>query len=354
MKENILLIFPTKKQLNYFRRYYSECVYYVVSHDKIENDEIFIYILDNDNFNIPDNVKVFCCHEEGIYWLKCNIKKSWELQFSFKLFSVILKDDFKKYLSSIGIKNSLFWYNKNQITQYPVVIKPIIGFGSIGVKIINNEMELGRVVHNENLKSLLTSITPYKNKYFLREKNGFIFEQYISGDFFRVPFVLKDGNVKYIFPIKGNETTYRNNSDFHWTEFELGPISKLVYDSMKDLLTKLTRELKMTAGVFIAEFLVDEQDDVFLLEMSPRQPSSRICKMIEYYSGIDLELLAIDLFFSIDNIPLSLCENKRNIIMRIFRGEIKIHKDCELLQKADEVSVYGDRITTVYCERREE
>lgn len=352
MKKNILVVFPTKKQIEYIQEYYPGYKYYVISHNKFEDNAMFVYISEDKKLNIPDDVKVLCCHEEGIYWLKCNIKKSWELQFSNKLFSIILKNNFKEYLSSIGVKNTLFWENENKIEEYPIVIKPIIGFGSIGVKKINNEMELKKVVEGNDLEKFLSSIAPYKNKYFPSETNRFIFEKYISGKFFRVPFVMEYGQIKYIFPIKGNETTYKKNSDFHWTEFELGKVDNTVIEEMKKILTELTCKLRMTEGVFVAEFIVDNKDNVFLLEMSPRQTSSRICKMVEYYSGIDLELLAIDLFFLKKNV--SLCNRKRNIIMQIFRNKINLHSDCMLLEKIEEVSVYGDKIVTVYSERKDE
>lgn len=227
--KKILLIFPTRNQLEYIKKQYPNYSVNVVTHNSEWAIEEGYKVITDDIDLVDENVDVLCCHEEGMYWLKSYRMNSWNLQYSDMIFDLLAKDKFKLFLNDNDVKNARFWYEENNTMNYPIIMKPVIGFGSIAVKKIVNHAELEKGLTKWNQEELLKMINPYKDKYFSELENYFILEEYINGGFYRTPFVMINGKIVCMFPIKGIATSFRDNSDFHWTEFELDCINDNMY-----------------------------------------------------------------------------------------------------------------------------
>lgn len=352
MKKGNLLVFPTRKQLLYIKELIDDSDIYVVTRDKEWAQKKGFIVIENDMDSIIEgNVDVLCCHEEGLYWLNIYGKKNWNYHFSDDVFRILVKDKFKDFLNDADVRNAKYWNSKESIKHFPIVIKPIIGFGSIAVKKIDNREQLNEMETDE-FSANIKLIDPYKNIYFSEIVNRMIYEEYIEGDFYRTPLVMEDGKVKLIYPIKGNHTTHKDNSDFHWTEFEFKEVNRIVVDQMISMLELLGRRLQCYTGVYVAEFLVNNKNEVFLIEFSPRQTSSRISKIIYYSSGIDIEKIAVDLFMG-KKLEVYTNRTLYDVKMQIIRGEYLNEKDYTVLEAIEDKSVYGDKTITVYSRKTE-
>lgn len=361
MNRKKLIIFPEKKQVEYIcSMSWKNTVYIILNYDievpsKTEvNNCIILRECDSLVEKISEigmDVDVLCCHEEGLYWLNRFGNSKWNYQFSVKMFDLLTKNKFKDYLFQYDILNAEYYENVDEIRKYPVIMKPIIGFGSIGVKLLNDFSELQKELELPNKESIYQKIKPYQDKYFAGIENSFIFEKYISGYFYRTPFVILENEVAYVFPVRGNNTTYKEVSDFHWTDFEYGVNEKKVAKEISILLRKLMNVFNLKDGVYVAEFIITDNGDIYLLELSPRQTSGRIAKIIKLATGIDLERIAIDIFA--DSVNIMQFDN-RNIRMRIERNDnILAESNYEIIEVKQEKSVYGDIIKTIYYERKD-
>lgn len=319
-------------------------------HDKdaVEQDNIRC-IMDGEEKTLGNDIDVLCCHEEGMYWLRTHGILKWNNLFLPDMVNLVTKKSFKDYIIENCIKTANYCENAEYIQEYPMIAKPIIGFGSIGVKRIENEEDLRSYLSQTSLEEMQARIKPYKDRYFEDIENSVIFEEFIPGDFYRTPFVVYGNEIKYVFPVKGKKTTYRKNSDYHWTDFEYGDAERKMVPYLNDTLKRLMNLFELQNGVYVAEFIVSKDNEVYLLEFSPRQTSDRIARIIQLASGIDLEKLAIDLFLGC-NLPEML--SKRTIRMQILRSQdVRPETNYVFIEKKEEGSVYGDKITTMYTEK---
>lgn len=357
-----LIVFPTEAQIKYIDGAETDSEIYILVRDREEMSET----KNNRCVIVPDNhkaiekirrlgtdVEVLCCHEEGLYWLKNFGNRKWKYQFSTEIFEMLTKDKFKDYLSEHGILNAGYSKGTAGIEAYPFVIKPVMGFGGIGVKKINDLSELERYLGEGNKKSIDAKLKPYQDRYFHLSDNFFIVERYIPGRFYRTPFVILENTVKYLFPIMGKDTTCREGSDYHWTDFAYGEKEREAAPILVPILEKLSELFELEDGVYVAEFIISDKGAVYLLEFSPRQTSGRIAGMIKLAAGIDLEKLAVDIFLSrAGSRPQP---RYRDIRMRIERNGGRADENLyEMIDSQEEKSVYGDRIKTVYYGRKSE
>lgn len=361
MDNELLIVFPQGKQLEYIAQIVDEqMVIYIVLQNTIPEHAWlkktnFVYVDKECSKNeickiIPSKVRVLCCHEEALYWLKNKGQENWNYSFDNIIFKHLTKVDFKKYIKENGITIANIFFKKEDINNFPVILKPSIGFGSIGVKKINNMEELEFYEKNYNNEINRSRIAQYANKYFEFEDNSYIFETFISGDFYRVPFLVCDGKIRNVFPVRGISKTIKEISDFHWTEFEYGENERILAKRMKNLLQSVIELYKAYNGSFIAEIMIDNNGNLYLLEFSPRQTSSRISKLIYYATGVDLEQGAIDIIFSKKSF-VSL--HNKNVKLLIHRGK-KINEDImgyRLIEKEVDHSVFNDDINILYYEK---
>ena len=121
---------------------------------------------------------------------------------------------------------------------------------------------------------------------------------------------------------------------------------------VEPLFDELIKVFQLLPGVYTAEFMVTKEGDVFLLEFSPRQTSSRISKIIELAMGIDLEIAAIDLFLGRD---IEERKISRQICLKIGNDESLCNKNewNHIYSDGKEKNIYGNRIFCHYYEKIE-
>jgi len=161
--------------------------------------------------------------------------------------------------------------------HFPVMVKPVDSSGSKGVVKIFDKSELKEAVE----EALMFS----RNGRFIIE--GFIVKKgyQVSGDGFSV-----DG--KLVFTSYGNELYNKSSSGTRdyvalgefWPSFLTDEQKKRIDDELQELITALG----MKTCAYNIEVIVDENDDIYILELGPRNGGSYIPQLIKYATGVDM------------------------------------------------------------------
>lgn len=193
------------------------------------------------------------------------------------------KDLFRSYLAEHGFNvPRAKGYTSYEVAEadlknfkLPVMIKPVDSSGSKGVNKLTDPVQLKAFVED--------ALNYSRDKRFLIEefivKKGY----QISGDAFSV-----DG--KLVFHCFGNEY-YSEKCDKDFTP--LGECWPFMMDSQYiDVLTaelqRLITSLNMKSNAYNVEAIVDEQDNVYILELGARSGGSLIPQVTEYATDVNM------------------------------------------------------------------
>lgn len=159
--------------------------------------------------------------------------------------------------------------------SFPVMVKPVDSSGSKGVVKIYSKTEL---------KSAVEEALEYSRR------KRFVIEEFIvkkgyqvSGDGFSI-----DG--KLVFTSYGNELYSSNGTREYVALGEFWP-SELTAEQKKKVdneLQRLITALHMRTCAYNIEVILDKNDNVYVLELGPRNGGSYIPQLIHYATGVDL------------------------------------------------------------------
>ena len=284
-----IIIFPNKNQLKIIEKYKEKDILIVDKKDKIEK-----IILDK-------NTKVLCCHEEGIYWLKSNIDVNMKINFSEECLEMTNKWNAYQIFKRREIPCVYKTRKVEEIKKFPIVAKPNIGFGSIGVKKINNSKLLKEYIKKFDTMMEQSVVAEDKERFFKNEKNFPIFEECIEdGQFFSVPFFVDNNKEIKIYPVMGIRKEDTKVSNYKWATFLYGKniLDDIVLEKIKNVISRIVNNWIIEPSVNLVEMIYSDEDKEFkVLEFSPRIVGGRITKMIEYALGINLDEISLELFF---------------------------------------------------------
>ena len=193
------------------------------------------------------------------------------------------KDKFREFLSEHGFNTPLASgyddyqtaYDDIERFKFPVMVKPIDSSGSKGVVKITNKEELraafDEAMHYSRAKRIVI-------EEFIKKKG-----YQVSGDGFSV-----DG--KLVFTSYGNELYSGKGTREYVALGEFWPslLSAELKEKVDNELQKLITALGMKTSAYNIEVILDENDDVYILELGPRNGGSYIPQLIEYATGVDL------------------------------------------------------------------
>ena len=162
-----------------------------------------------------------------------------------------------------------------EMFKFPVMVKPVDSSGSKGVV---------KIYAVEQLKAAFEEAMSYsRSKRIVIEeficKKGY----QVSGDGFSV-----DG--KLVFTSYGNEL-YSGKGTREYValgEFWPSMLSEDMKRKVDEELQKLITALGMKTSAYNIEVIIDENDDVYILELGPRNGGSYIPQLINYATGVDL------------------------------------------------------------------
>lgn len=358
--EEMLIIFPSDHQLEYLiGKSFKDKNLYIVLQNTCQNRlkicKGIVFVNKTNEEVIADlktkDLSVLCCHEEAVYWLLNHDSPSWRLQFNRKYMELLNKISLKSYLNVSGIPNARFTTSISEIIQYPVIAKPSIGFGSIGVRTISTPDEAEKYVREFKTMIQDSPIAPYQNQYFRNNLNRPMFEEKLEGAFFRVPIIVAKGKCEAIFPIQGITKCVKRNSEYHWEEFELNHLTENERARrINNIVNQLISSFELNNGVYVAEFIEKQNGNVFLLEFSPRKSSERINKIIQLATGVDLEIEALCFFLQCDRVIRGF-EAQRTVRLRL-ENETSPLPDLPSIyrqvEEIDDCSLYDKKIHQKY------
>lgn len=197
--------------------------------------------------------------------------------------TLINKDQFRKFQQQNNLKapHSKGYSSLEQamaeIHQYklPIMIKPVDSSGSRGVSKMDSISQLPELVEN--------ALKYSKSKWFIMEefimKDGF----HISGDGFSV-----DGTL-----------VFRSFADTYFSKSPINPfvpigstwpitISDSLQNKIHEEIQKILSLLDMKTGAYDFDIQLDEDGNVHLIEIGPRNGGAWLPKVIKYATGVDL------------------------------------------------------------------
>jgi biotin carboxylase len=193
------------------------------------------------------------------------------------------KDLFREFLRQNGFKAPVAkGYSSaeealNDINRFtfPVMVKPVDSSGSKGVVKVSNLIDMGTAIEEAFSYSRIKRIVIEE----FIEKKGY----QVSGDGFSI-----DG--KLVFTSYGNEL-YSNKGTREYValgEFWPSFLVKEQKQKIDSELQRLINALGMKTCAYNIEVILDEEDNVFVLELGPRNGGSYIPQLIQYATGVDM------------------------------------------------------------------
>jgi len=193
------------------------------------------------------------------------------------------KDKFRDFLAkngfhtpkAMGFTDYETALSKIGAFRFPVMVKPVDSSGSKGVV---------KIFCAEELKAAYEEAISYSRskriiiEEFIRKKG-----YQVSGDGFSV-------NGKLVFTSYGNELYSGKGTREYVALGEFWPslLSEEMKAKVDGELQKLITALGMKTSAYNIEVIIDENDDVYILELGPRNGGSYIPQLIRYATGVDL------------------------------------------------------------------
>lgn len=215
------------------------------------------------------------------------------------------KDLFREFLKENGFNTpaaggyATYEEARDDIEKYhmPVMVKPVDSSGSKGVVKIYDKAELCNAVEE--------ALSYSRKKRFIIEefieKKGY----QVSGDGFSI-----DG--KLVFTSYGNELYSSKGTREYVALGEFWPslLTNDIKQKIDDELQRLITALDMKTSAYNIEVIIDKNDDIYILELGPRNGGSYIPQLIKYATGIDLVKYTIMAYMGEDCSELSMVETR--------------------------------------------
>lgn len=178
--------------------------------------------------------------------------------------------------------------------KFPVMIKPVDSSGSKGVIKLNSSKNFERIFNNSLKISRSKKIIIEE---FIEKSHGYI----IGGDCF-----IMDGKIKFFGLLNCHRDTNVNSLVPVGKSYPLA-VSESQKKIIEDTINKLIKLLNINFGGFNLEMMFDKENNLYLIEVGPRNGGNMIPDLLKIIYGVDMVLLTIECAMGNYNINL---ENK--------------------------------------------
>lgn len=251
----------------------AECQGYKIN--LLEKDE-FLSILNNGQ-------RLYTISENSLEWIYENIKNQ-ELidtinimkdKASFRdCIKELYPDFFYKEVGLEELKNIDF-----NLLPLPFVIKPSVGFFSVGVHVVSNLDDW-----NHAIREITNNIADWKNTYTEKviDNSTYILEEFINGEEYAIDsYYDENGNAVILNIMKHDFSSSSDVSDrLYYTSKEI--INEKV-DMLTDFLNKINLKIKAVDFPFHAEVRIDK-DRIVPIEFNPMRFAGWCCTDLTYFA----------------------------------------------------------------------
>jgi len=159
--------------------------------------------------------------------------------------------------------------------KFPIMVKPVDSSGSKGVV---------KIYSVDELKAAFDEAISYSRSKIVIAEEFIVKKGYqVSGDGFSI-------NGKFVFSSYGNELYSGNGTREYVALGEFWP--SLLTDEQKlkvdNEIQRLISELEMKSCAYNIEVILDKDDNVYIIELGPRNGGSYIPQLIKYATNVDL------------------------------------------------------------------
>lgn len=232
------------------------------------------------------------------------------------------KDLFRKFLKENGFNcptaKSFISYEeafKNiDIFKFPIMIKPIDSSGSKGVSRIEKREDFKEAFQNalDNSREKVVIV----EEFIKRSHN-----EMIGGDAFII-----NGDIVYFGLLNSHRDFEANEFVPVGTSFPIFMDEKKI-NKVKQEVQKVVNKLDMKMGALNLELMFDEEDNLYIIEIGPRNGGNMIPDLLEMATGVDLIGATVEAALGSFNFNLSRIEEEK------FYSTYVIHsKKCGILE----------------------
>ena len=200
------------------------------------------------------------------------------------------KDKFRKFLKDHNFNTpKAKGYNdiekaikdiENDYFKFPIIVKPVDSSGSKGVRVLYDIDDIKKALEfslsfSRSKKIIIEEYIEKKHKYL------------IGGDIFVINGKIvvwgllnchRDSNVNCLVPIGKSYPLYLENEDI---------------ENVKRVLQNLVTKLKIDSGAMNVELVIDKNNDVYPIDIGPRNGGNMIPDLLGYIFNIDIVKMTI-------------------------------------------------------------
>lgn len=205
------------------------------------------------------------------------------------------KDVFKNFLIQNNIKTPKR-YNENSLINFKnkIIIKPDDSFSGKGISVISDFKYFQEA---KNKASKFSS------------NNKIIIEDYIEGSLHSISSFVSNKKVIFSFIVDEFCKTYDYQVDFSYFPSLL---KKKIFDKVEKIIGNLVRLSSPKDGLIHTQFIVDKNNEIWLIESMRRCPGDLYPKLIEKYFNIDYSALFVMPFVGMNynnlNLNFNICD----------------------------------------------
>lgn len=212
-------------------------------------------------------------------------------------------DDLEKVLSEFG---------------YPgekVVIKPFVSHGSIGLRIIDSNIDLYEHFREEKPSSIYISYDMAKKILKGKKFNDLLVTEYLPGKEYGVDLLIDPSDGKIV------DKVVRDNGEVFHSEICGGKL--IDYPEITRISESIVDNLKLSYTVNI-DFKLDKDNKPKVIEINPRLPAT---SFLAYSAGLNLPLLSVKLALGEE---ITVNQRKKELSIYSYRGFIVVDKEGKL------------------------
>jgi biotin carboxylase len=345
----------SREELDYYPPFISDNLILVDTHYTryLEDEDLLIKVLIKNNiegfipgygFKSQNSLFAIKCNKNGIKFIGPEPEKLEIASNKSKMKEIAAKNSISIVKSSMEIKNFDELKAYSTKAKFPIILKPVNGWGSHNIKIIQSKNLL-----EQGYNSFMKKMQAFKGYY----QKTFIAEEYLEG--------IREIEIPYISDYKGNyhllepvENTIQKNRKKILSVSPVPNVSEKIIDKLKNFSEKILKAIDIK-GVGVIEFFIDDKDELYFNEINPTLPFN--FPLIEEKNRISLTEVLIDVF---EGKEITLPNPKDEIVMslNIIAEDIEVRETKGILdffEYAPERNSYllpvyrkGERVSILY------